>query len=537
MQRFRKIIPTLTLCLLGGLTALATSCTSDTEEFPGVGMATVQLRISTHEGNRITTKGYDNIDYEAGKHGEFIHSLVVLVVGRDDHLVKKKFVPYKEAGYDNGGTLALRGDIRQWMSDAFTLPIDEEYVFYALANLNNGYNGMWQRLLDELNEGDNINTALFTNPDGRIVKLDDFVLWNPAALIDVDPNADQSANPKTDIKHFIPMSTKETVRIYSNISYVDLALERLVCKARIGLGISHANYNTNIDSLVFSGCADRVGLFHDTPTPGRKDTVRAVLIKPEDRITVLSLMRDYEDEDEEKFFHNLIPRDFYVNASTEMTKPIQVSIVTNEEGRPLYKNQMKSPVDLPRNHVFPLLIDVSANVIPDLEPKVYMAPIGSALQILKIPTTTENGYTAYSFPYGCKFQLTVNSLRIGDIIISKEHFIASKWSIPSPYGPYGSWLLFYANNIEKIWNAGPNENKANFFVGPTAKGETGSYVNTSFLLKFWVQFDNPNNGTQLERTFTFLVKTDYDFINEMEETMFYPEDYIEIDLETGEPKL
>ena len=225
--------------------AMLSSCAFDDDAADGCpdpnAPATVRISVSAGEpGDLNGTRAGDDVNADEQ---EFMHTLYLCILDEQGYV--QEMFHAEDGSLQNlivSEPTATTGDIFNWTSDEFTLPVGT-YTIYAFANVD-GYIG-------ENDQTEDVDVMRYLQDQFRIgagvrTDLPRFRLNDPASKIDF-------ANGM-----YIPMSAKKTITITPNTRDISIGLDRLVSKVRIT--VPDNQYIGENSTIQFSGYAENVPL-------------------------------------------------------------------------------------------------------------------------------------------------------------------------------------------------------------------------------------------------------------------------------------
>ena len=322
-KTYRHLLRTALAALPLACVAMLSSCSLDDDaECPDPNApATLRISVSAGEpGDLNGTRAGDDVN--ADEH-EFMHTLYLCILDEQGYV--QEMFHAEDGSLQNlieGESAAATGDIFNWTSNDFTLPVGT-YTIYAFANVD-GYIG-------ENDQTENVNVMNYLQDQFRIgagVRSDfpRFRLNDPASKIDF-------ANGM-----YIPMSAKKTITVTPNTSDISIGLDRLVSKVKITVPEDNQYISTN-STITFSGYSENVPLLGADSGYGSAELYG-------DRTATT---------DEMPFNKAGEVVSFYVN-ETDTGDPFTVTFNTGNSGNGeisayVAKTQRN---DIPRNSIYPL---------------------------------------------------------------------------------------------------------------------------------------------------------------------------------------
>lgn len=324
---------------LGLYSCSADDITADDSRLP----RTVVLKIVPGiPGDLNATRAYAT-DGEAVE-GEFINTLCVYMVdagGYVEKVIKPDFEGDEKAG---------KGNLDEYTSEEFQITPGRR-SFYAFAN--------W---------GDTAMKAVVDYKEGEKFdrnKIESLMINDPASKVDI-------ANGK-----YIPMfGMLEEADIYSYVtpdSTIRIPIERLVSRLRLTLQPnSELTTEATIKKVTVSGFADGVVL-NPNATPSKPIDYG---VKKEFTPAATDGFKANKDGTAETF------ADVYVNETKGTGFKVEMEVT--QYGRDVTYTGQTSTKDLPRNHIFPLNVKLSALEL-DVKAEVIAPPIGVVMEPVPVP--------------------------------------------------------------------------------------------------------------------------------------------------------
>lgn len=397
-KRYRHLLRTTLAALPLACVALLSSCAFDDDAADGCpdpnAPATVRISVSAGEpGDLNGTRAGDDVNADKQ---EFMHTLYLCILDEQGY-VQEMF--HAEAGSLQNLIVsepaAATGDIFNWTSDEFTLPVGT-YTIYAFANVD-GYIG-------ENDQTQNVDVMGYLQDQfkmgmGGSVRTDlpSFRLNDPAGKINFNGGM------------FIPMSAKKTITITSNTRDISIGLDRLVSKVRIT--VPDNQYVSTNSTITFSGYSENVPLL-GADNGGYGDAQLYGGTTTTDEIPFTQVGEDVS---------------FYVN-ETPGGNPFTVTLNTGKSGNgdvSAYVAKTKR-TDIPRNSIYPLSLtfpDFGFNLTPTAW--LYVTGVPYAVYY----SVEENAFKV-EIATGSFFNLAPGNVTDGD----GEHQATWTWTVPQYEG-------------------------------------------------------------------------------------------------------
>ena len=425
-------------------------CMADDDPAPDPSApATLQLRlVAEQEGDLNEMRAT-----EAGTKGEYMSDEICVLIVNAENVIVKKFLTTVEL---QNNPDAKEGNMEEWTSDPFTLA-PGVYNVYAFANWSTANNIQLNSFVG-IEQGEDLDEL--QDVDIRNIVLEDLT----AKLNFNDSNIDGC--------RFIPMSADTSVTITSATRGIDIGLDRLVSKVRATVNLSAFTGQTvQLGNLVFSGIADRVGLFKGQQVSGVQRnisyTVDLSALQPESEATYR------------------VP-DFYVNATEDDASSFTVRLSTYQYNGTVYEART-ARTDLPRNAIYPINLSFN-DYVPALEMHAWLSPIGSFPAEVRV--TWDNTYEV-DLPEGCQFAFSATGLATGGNVTN----VTCAWTIPETALRYAA---FEGNTDET-----------------EVRGHITAQAGLSFPLQLYIQWDE--GGQHYARTYTITVSVkdmfDFEWLN------------------------
>lgn len=436
----RMAVPALAVMALAG-------CMADDDPAPDPSApATLQLRlVAEQEGDLNETRAT-----EAGTDGEYMSDEICVLIVNAENVIVKKFLTTDEL---QSNPDAQAGNMEEWTSDPFTLA-PGVYNVYAFANWSTADN---TQLNSFVGIGEGADLDELQGVDIRNIVLEDLT----AKLNFNDSNIDA--------RRFIPMSADTSVTITSATRGIDIGLDRLVSKVRATVNLSAFTGQTvQLGNLVFSGIADRVGLFKGQQVSGVQRNISYTVD--------LSALQP-QPENEATYS---VP-DFYVNATEDDASSFTVRLSTDQYNGTVYEART-ARTDLPRNAIYPINLSFN-NYVPVLEMHAWLSPIGSFP--VSVAVQWDDSYVV-EVPEGCQFSFSAAGLA-GEGLEN----VTCQWNIPEE-----------AQNVAAI-ETGSNET--------TVKGHVTAQAGLQFPLQLYIQWDEGDRHYARTYPITVQVKDMFSF--------------------------
>lgn len=354
--------------------ALLSSCSFD-DDYDGScdSGAPVAVRINVSAGEPGDLNGTRAGDDVNADEQEFMHTLYLCILDEQGYV--QEMFHAEDGSLQNlivSEPAAATGDIFNWTSDEFTLPVGT-YTIYAFANVD-GYIG-------ENDQTEDVDVMRYLQDHFRIgagvrTDLPRFRLNDPASKIDFA------------IGMYIPMSAKKTITITPNTRDIYIGLDRLVSKVRIT--VPDNQYVSTNSTITFSGYSENVPLLGADGGYGSAELYG--------RRTATTNEMPFNQAGQEV--------SFYVN-ETPGGNPFTVTLSTGKSGNGdvsayVAKTQR---TDIPRNSIYPLSLTFP-NFTPQFEWQSWEAAIGSVPVEVVVK---ENNYIV-KIASGNTFKFTVNGV-------------------------------------------------------------------------------------------------------------------------------
>lgn len=366
-KRYRHLLRATLAALPLACAAVLSSCAFDDDvaECPNPNApATVRVSVSAGEpGDLNGTRAGDDVNADEQ---EFMHTLYLCILDEQGHV--QEMFHAEDGSLQNlivSEPAAATGDIFNWTSDEFTLPVGT-YTIYAFANVD-GYIG-------ENDQTEDVDVMRYLQAQFRIgagvrTDLPRFRLNDPASKIDFA------------IGMYIPMSAKKTITITPNTRDISIGLDRLVSKVRIT--VPDNQYVSTNSTITFSGYSENVPLLGaDNGGYGDAQLYGGTTTTDEIRFTQVG-----EDVS------------FYVN-ETPGGNPFTVTLSTgNTTGGVSTYTATTDRDDLPRNSIFPLTLTFTGGNL-DLVPAAYLQVTGVPAYNVKYDVDYTTGTYTFGIAYG-----------------------------------------------------------------------------------------------------------------------------------------
>ena len=390
-KRYRHLLRATLAALPLACAAVLSSCAFDDDvaECPDPNApATVRVSVSAGEpGDLNGTRAGDDVNADEQ---EFMHTLYLCILDEQGYV--QEMFHAEDGSLQNlivSEPAAATGDIFNWTSDEFTLPVGT-YTIYAFANVD-GYIG-------ENDQTEDVDVMRYLQDQFRIgagvrTDLPRFRLNDPARKIDF-------ANGM-----YIPMSAKKTITITPNTRDISIGLDRLVSKVRIT--VPDNQYVGTNSTITFSGYSENVPLLGaDNGGYGSAQLYGGTTTTDEIPFTQVG-----EDVS------------FYVN-ETNAGDPFTVTLSTGKSGNgdvSAYVAKTKR-TDIPRNSIYPLSLtfpDFGFNLTPTAW--LYVTGVPYAVYY----SVEENAFKV-EIATGSFFNLAPGNVTDGD----GEHQATWTWTVP-----------------------------------------------------------------------------------------------------------
>lgn len=366
-KRYRHLLRATLAALPLACAAVLSSCAFDDDvaECPDPNApATVRVSVSAGEpGDLNGTRAGDDVNADEQ---EFMHTLYLCILDEQGYV--QEMFHAEDGSLQNlivSEPAAATGDIFNWTSDEFTLPVGT-YTIYAFANVD-GYIG-------ENDQTEDVDVMRYLQNQFRIgagvrTDLPRFRLNDPASKIDFA------------IGMYIPMSAKKTITITPNTRDISIGLDRLVSKVRIT--VPDNQYVSTNSTITFSGYSENVPLLGaDNGGYGDAQLYGGTTTTDEIRFTQVG-----EDVS------------FYVN-ETPGGNPFTVTLSTgNTTGGVSTYTATTDRDDLPRNSIFPLTLTFTGGNL-DLVPAAYLQVTGVPAYNVKYDVDYTTGTYTFGIAYG-----------------------------------------------------------------------------------------------------------------------------------------
>lgn len=354
--------------------ALLSSCSFD-DDYDGScdsgAPVAVRINVSAGEpGDLNGTRAGDDVN--ADKH-EFMHTLYLCILDEQGYV--QEMFHAEDGSLQNlivSEPAAATGDIFNWTSDEFTLPVGT-YTIYAFANVD-GYIG-------ENDQTEDVDVMRYLQDQFRIgagvrTDLPRFRLNDPASKIIDFANG-----------MYIPMSAKKTITITPNTRDISIGLDRLVSKVRITVPDKYVSTNSTI---TFSGYSENVPLL-GADNGGYGDA---------------QLYGGTTTTDEKPFTQVGEDVSFYVNETPD-GNPFTVTLNTGKSDNgdvSAYVAKTKR-TEIPRNSIYPLSL-----TFPDFTPQFEWQSWEAAIGSVPVEVVAEENNYIVNIASGNTFKFTVNGV-------------------------------------------------------------------------------------------------------------------------------
>lgn len=444
--------------------ALLSSCAFDDDAADGCpdpnAPATVRISVSAGEpGDLNGTRAGDDVNADKQ---EFMHTLYLCILDEQGYV--QEMFHAEDGSLQNlivSEPAAATGDIFNWTSDEFTLPVGT-YTIYAFANVD-GYIG-------ENDQTQNVDVMgylqdQFKMGGGVCTDLPSFRLNDPAGKINFNGGM------------FIPMSAKKTITITPNTRDISIGLDRLVSKVRIT--VPDNQYVSTNSTITFSGYSENVPLLGaDNGGYGDAQLYGGTTTTDEIRFTQVG-----EDVS------------FYVN-ETPGGNPFTVTLSTgNTTGGVSTYTATTDRDDLPRNSIFPLTLTFTGGNL-DLVPAAYLQVTGVPAYKVEYDVNYTTGTYTFGIAYG-------SYLTIIPSIQNAQGTPQFTWNV-STQNPVGMAIP----DKEEAESVGLPTLADGGFLCSISAGE--GYYDKSYAVTLnavWTGTD----GNNYNRTYNVIVKTSQDY--------------------------
>ena len=448
-KRYRHILRYALAAVPLACVALLSSCAFDDDAADGCpdpnAPATVRISVSAGEpGDLNGTRAGDDVNADKQ---EFMHTLYLCILDEQGYV--QEMFHAEDGSLQNlivSEPAAATGDIFNWTSDEFTLPVGT-YTIYAFANVD-GYIG-------ENDQKQNVDVMgylqdQFKMGGGVRTDLPSFRLNDPAGKINFNGGM------------FIPMSAKKTITITSNTRDISIGLDRLVSKVRIT--VPDNQYVSTNSTITFSGYSENVPLlgadnggYGDAQLYGGRTatTNKMPFNQPGDVVS------------------------FYVN-ETNTGAPFTVTFNTGKSGNGDISTYVAKTqrTNIPRNSIYPLSL-----TFPEfgfsLEPTAWLYVTGEPYAVYY---KVEENVLTVELATGSYFNFTPSNVTDND----GEHQAIWSWTVPEQQ--YNG-LNIQTNQDGVIEGNVPAGNE---YIG---------YKYTLYLNGKWTN----NDGNSFDRTYTVIV--------------------------------
>lgn len=373
-KRYRHILRYALAAVPLACVAMLSSCSLDDDaECPDPNApATLRISVSAGEpGDLNGTRAGDDVNADEQ---EFMHTLYLCILDEQGYV--QEMFHAEDGSLQNlieGESAAATGDIFNWTSNDFTLPVGT-YTIYAFANVD-GYIG-------ENDQTENVNVMNYLQDQFRIgagVRSDfpRFRLNDPASKIDF-------ANGM-----YIPMSAKKTITVTPNTSDISIGLDRLVSKVKITVPKDNQYISTS-STIQFSGYAQNVPLLGADGGYGSAELYGGRTART-DKMPFNQAGQEVS---------------FYVN-ETYNGDPFTVTLSTGKSGNgdvSAYVAKTKR-TDIPRNSIYPLSL-----TFPDFTPQFEWQSWEAAIGAVPVEVVVEENDYIVKIASGNTFKFTVNGV-------------------------------------------------------------------------------------------------------------------------------
>lgn len=372
-KKYRHLLRATLAALPLACVAMLSSCSyDDYGECPDSDTpATVRVSVSAGEpGDLNGTRAGDDVNADEQ---EFMHTLYLCILDEQGYV--QEMFHAEDGSLQNlivSEPAAATGDIFNWTSDEFTLPVGT-YTIYAFANVD-GYIG-------ENDQTEDVDVMRYLQDQFRIgagvrTDLPRFRLNDPASKIDFA------------IGMYIPMSAKKTITITPNTRDISIGLDRLVSKVRIT--VPDNQYVSTNSTITFSGYSENVPLL-GADNGGYGDAQLYGGTTTTDEIPFTQVGEDVS---------------FYVN-ETPGGNPFTVTLSTGKSGNgdvSAYVAKTKR-TDIPRNSIYPLSL-----TFPDFTPQFEWQSWEAAIGSVPVEVVVEENNYIVKIASGNTFKFTVNGV-------------------------------------------------------------------------------------------------------------------------------
>lgn len=355
--------------------ALLSSCSFD-DDYDGScdSGAPVAVRINVSAGEPGDLNGTRAGDDVNADKQEFMHTLYLCILDEQGYV--QEMFHAEDGSLQNlivSEPAAATGDIFNWTSDEFTLPVGT-YTIYAFANVD-GYIG-------ENDQTQNVDVMgylqdQFKMGGGVRTDLPSFRLNDPAGKINFNGGM------------FIPMSAKKTITVTTNTRDISIGLDRLVSKVR--LTVPSNEYISDNSKVQFSDYSENVPLLGaDNGGYGNAQLYG-------ERTAASKAMPFNQPGDVVSF---------YVN-ETYTGDPFTVTLNTGKSGNgdvSAYVAKTKR-TDIPRNSIYPLSL-----TFPDFTPQFEWQSWEAAIGSVPVEVVAKENNYIVKIASGNTFKFTVNGV-------------------------------------------------------------------------------------------------------------------------------
>lgn len=373
-KTYRHLLRTALAALPLACVAMLSSCSLDDDAECPDHNAPATLRISVSAGEPGDLNGTRAGDDVNADEQEFMHTLYLCILDEQGYV--QEMFHAEDGSLQNlieGESAAATGDIFNWTSNDFTLPVGT-YTIYAFANVD-GYIG-------ENDQTENVNVMNYLQDQFRIgagVRSDfpRFRLNDPASKIDF-------ANGM-----YIPMSAKKTITVTPNTSDISIGLDRLVSKVKITVPEDNQYISTN-STITFSGYSQNVPLLGADNGYGEAQLYGK-------RTAATKAMSFNQPGDVVSFYVNETNKgnQFTVTLSTGKSGNGDVSAYVAKTQR----------TDIPRNSIYPLSL-----TFPDFTPQFEWQSWEAAIGAVPVEVVVEENNYIVKIASGNTFKFTVNGV-------------------------------------------------------------------------------------------------------------------------------
>lgn len=348
----RAVAIVMMTTLLLGLHSCSADDTDDADSRP---TQTVVFKITPGTpGDLNATRATRATQHEDGRDGEFINTLCVYMVdanGFVEMVIKPDFVNDTNIDQDIRNA-AAGGNLKEYTSEEFQITSGRR-SFYAFAN----WEGTAMATVVNYNKGDKITRS----------EIESLVIDDPASNVDI--------KNKKYIPMFKMLEEKDIHEYLEGSNTIEIPIDRLVSRLRLTLQPnSELKTLATIKEITISGFAKSVAL-----VPGTTLTNEAYDIE---KVFTPSTPFDAKEGTA------LLLGDVYVN-ETQRSLPFTVEMEVTQYGRDVTYTGRTSTKDLPRNHIFPLNVKLSALEL-NVKAEVIAPPIGVVMN--PVAATVDDNY-------------------------------------------------------------------------------------------------------------------------------------------------